>query len=172
MRRSGGHSDLGTLVFQHQICLDRSEQGPLGTWVQPAYMLCWVLWVALICSDTAVASECCDTVTLGWMNIGLVRVWLGGSKELLSELTKIKTSHSLGSSMHYVSTIFTTIGYGGATPVTLGEVPHPFPLIFSWLRSPKRLLQIRVFTSFSHTIVQSNPQLLAWENVSLILLFP
>ena len=99
MRRSGGHSDLGTLVFQHQICLDRSEQGPLGTWVQPAYMLCWVLWVALICSDTAVASECCDTVTLGWMNIGLVRVWLGGSesygKELLSELTKIKTSHSL-----------------------------------------------------------------------------
>ena len=30
----------------------------------------------------------------------------------------------LGSSMHFVSTIFTTIGYGGVTPATLGISLH------------------------------------------------
>ena len=36
----------------------------------------------------------------------------------------IELSSVLGSSMHFVSTIFTTIGYGGVTPATLGISLH------------------------------------------------
>jgi len=47
------------------------------------------------------------------------------AKEALRKAEKneeewLNGSWDFGSSMHYVSTIFTTIGYGGVTPVTLG----------------------------------------------------
>ena len=46
----------------------------------------------------------------------------GNSRSPLTRIDQMQNHLSSGCSMHYVSTIFTTIGYGATTPATLGEI--------------------------------------------------